>query len=447
MAGDVSERCSGTMPRRPAIPTRDRSEAILDVSLRVADRGEQARSQFRGAIVEALTERLLAARTGPIRRERRILFDGRPAEIHPYDVTVEAEAAGEAWDCKWGARGIKADVIHQLDDARRGAAEDGARLVVGLVVFDARRSCEVRMVRERGAVALEGMKLIALESLDRLAGRQAGVSEAVDPGAANRTATVAYRVRFDECGPDGLARTSAMLRYAQDVAWIHSERLGFDRDWYAARGLTWLVRAAQVAILRPVPLGTTLDVSTTVAGFRKVWARRRTDGRLADGTARLLGAHRLGDRRRARPPDPGAGRVPGGVRRPCPARSSPGGCRCRRRRRMPRSIRASSGPQDVDPLGHVNNAAYLDYLEEALLAAGDAGAAAIAATPRSVWLEYLGQATPGAVVAGSAWRAAGARRRSPTWAWRLTDAAGVDLARGRYATGADAIETTPGRGA
>jgi hypothetical protein len=151
---------------------RDRSEAILDVSLRVADRGEQARSQFRGAIVEALTERLLVARTGPVRRERRILFDGRPAEIHPYDVTVEHDGAGEAWDCKWGARGIKADVLHQLDDARRGAAEDDTRLVVGLVVFDARRSCEVRLVRERGPVALEGLRLIALESLDRLAGRR-----------------------------------------------------------------------------------------------------------------------------------------------------------------------------------------------------------------------------------------------------------------------------------
>ena len=118
---------------------RDRSEAILAASLAVADRGEQTRSQFRGAIVEAMTERLLAERTEPVRRERRILFDGRPAEIHPYDVTVEREGAAEAWDCKWGARGIKADVLHQLDDARRGAADEGGRLLVGLVVFDARR--------------------------------------------------------------------------------------------------------------------------------------------------------------------------------------------------------------------------------------------------------------------------------------------------------------------
>jgi hypothetical protein len=156
----------------PGDPVRDRSEAILAVSLEVADRGEQARSQFRGAIIEALTERLLAQRTGPMRRERRILFDGRPAEIHPYDVTVEADSRPEAWDCKWGARGIKADVLHQLDDARRGAADEGGSLLVGLVVFDARRSCEVRLVREKGPVSLEGIKLIALEGFDRLAGRK-----------------------------------------------------------------------------------------------------------------------------------------------------------------------------------------------------------------------------------------------------------------------------------
>ncbi len=161
-------------PMAPAVgdPVRDRSEAVLSVSLEVADRGDQARSQFRGAIVEALTERLLAQRTGPVHRERRILFDGRPAEIHPYDVTVEREAAAEAWDCKWGARGIKGEVIHQLDDARRGAADEGEKLLVGLVVFDARRSCEVRLVRERGPVALDGLRLIALEGLDRLAGRK-----------------------------------------------------------------------------------------------------------------------------------------------------------------------------------------------------------------------------------------------------------------------------------
>ena len=56
-------------------------------------------------------------------------------------------------------------------------------------------------------------------------------------------------MRFDEAAPDGRLRTSGLLRYAQDLAWIHSASLGFDRGWYGERGLTWLVRAANVAVL------------------------------------------------------------------------------------------------------------------------------------------------------------------------------------------------------
>ena len=124
---------------------RDRSEAILAISLAVADRGEQVRSQVRGALVEEVSAQLLARRVGDsaVRRERRILFDGVRAEIHPYAVTVERSGAAEAYDCKGGARGINADVLHPLDDARTHAADEDERLAVALVVFDARRSCDV----------------------------------------------------------------------------------------------------------------------------------------------------------------------------------------------------------------------------------------------------------------------------------------------------------------
>nr|MBA3236304.1 hypothetical protein [Chloroflexota bacterium] len=128
----------------------ERSAAILEASLAVADRGEQVRSQVRGALVEEVTARLLARRVPAesVRRERRILFDGVRAEIHPYDVTVERDDAPEAYDCKWGARGINADVLHQLDDARTHAADEDVTLSVALVVFDAARSCEVRLARQ-----------------------------------------------------------------------------------------------------------------------------------------------------------------------------------------------------------------------------------------------------------------------------------------------------------
>lgn len=146
-----------------------RSEAILEASLAVADRGEQVRSQVRGALVEEVTAQLLARRAAPemVRRERRILFDGVRAEIHPYDVTVERDGAAEAFDCKWGARGINADVLHQLDDARTHAAEEDEAISVALVVFDAQRSCDVRLARQ--TAPHEATRVISLETLDELA--------------------------------------------------------------------------------------------------------------------------------------------------------------------------------------------------------------------------------------------------------------------------------------
>jgi hypothetical protein len=160
----------------PDGPERARSEAILSASLEVAERGEQVRSQVRGALVVAVTELLVRRRPGlagapaaTVRRERRILFDGVRAEIHPYDVTVETDGAAEAIDCKWGARGINADVLHQLDDARTHAADEDERLTATIVVFDAERSCRVRL--DRQTAPHEATRLIGLESLDALAGR------------------------------------------------------------------------------------------------------------------------------------------------------------------------------------------------------------------------------------------------------------------------------------
>ena len=149
---------------------RDRAEAILAASLDVANRGESSRQQYRGAAVEELTQRLLARRAAgrsPVRRERRVLFDGVRAEIHPYDVTVESPDRPEVYDCKWGARGINADVLNQLDDARSHAADEDTALDVALVVLDARRSCELRLARSTSRHDLTG--LVALEDLDVLA--------------------------------------------------------------------------------------------------------------------------------------------------------------------------------------------------------------------------------------------------------------------------------------
>jgi hypothetical protein len=163
---------------------REGSESILDVSLRVADRGEQARSQYRGAIVEELTARVLARRVGEaaVHRERRILFDGIAAEIHPYDVTAEVDGAPEAYDCKWGARGINADVLHQLDAARTHAEGEEVPLLVALVVFDARRSCLVRLARQ--TAPRSGTRLVSLESIRALSRARPSTSAGIGGGGS-----------------------------------------------------------------------------------------------------------------------------------------------------------------------------------------------------------------------------------------------------------------------
>jgi acyl-CoA thioesterase FadM len=248
---------------------------------------------------------------------------------------------------------------------------------------------------------------------------------------AARTFQADYRVRFDEAGPDGSLRTSSYMRYAQDVAWQHSDALSFGREWYAARALTWLVRAAELAILADVPMGTVLTARTQVVGMRRVFARRRGEFRMPDGT--LAGwVHTdwvMIDGRGALtriPPifgemfggDSMTGHV-GRVALPPTPDSAP-------RRRF--AVR----PHELDPMAHVNNAVYLDWLEEAVLDASPdgEGSAAIAQRPRHYRLEYAMAAAADAVIDASAWA------DGDGWSQRLADAStGTDIFRARLEPG------------
>jgi acyl-CoA thioesterase FadM len=236
------------------------------------------------------------------------------------------------------------------------------------------------------------------------------------------TCSAGYRVRFDEAGPDGLLRTSVVLRMAQDVAWLHSSSRGFTRRWYRERGLTWLARAAEVTVLGEVRVGDELVGTTQVVGWRRVWARRRTDFVGAEGTL-VAWTHVdwvLLDARGAptRVPKefdgvfwaPDATFPLGRV-----ALGDPPGDAAHATFRV--------RPQELDPMDHVNNAVYADWLDEQVIAAGDADA--VRRIPRVVRLEYARAAEADATVVADVWR------DDDGWSCRIADVDGTHLLRAR----------------
>ena len=232
--------------------------------------------------------------------------------------------------------------------------------------------------------------------------------------------TVPFRVRFDEAGPDGLVRTSTLLRYAQDLAAFHSAERGFDRAWYAERGLTWLARAAAVAVLAPIVHGSTMTGSTRVVGERRVWARRRTDFRDAAGVL-VAWTHVdwvLLDARGAPTRIPPAFEAAFGT----PKATFPlGRVDLADAPETAAAVTFRVRPQELDPMDHANNAVYADWLDEAVIEADDV--AAVRAIPRLVRLEYARPAEPFAELAGVAWPSDGG------WAYRLAEAGGTELLR------------------
>jgi acyl-CoA thioesterase FadM len=222
-----------------------------------------------------------------------------------------------------------------------------------------------------------------------------------------------YRVRFDEAGPDGLARPSVLLRYAHDVAWRHSVHLGFDRDWYVARGLVWLVRMIDLDYRQGVPTGSSLVVDTEVTAYGRIWARRESrtwvgEGAGAPAAIALTDWVLIGDRGRpTRLPVEflelfGAAARTAELTRvglgPRPADAH--------------SLTVAARGHELDPNGHVNNAAHLDWIDEAVrLANGGARPPAerVISLPRRYLVEYMAaigldeRAQLAAWPAGSGW--------------------------------------------
>jgi acyl-CoA thioesterase FadM len=207
--------------------------------------------------------------------------------------------------------------------------------------------------------------------------------------------TQRFRIRFDECGHDGAARSSTILRYVVETAFAHSASVGYPLSWYFSNGLFWLVRQARLILDVPVAYSSVLEVTTQVVGARRIWARRfntlRNSAGLTLGTATMDWILTNPEGRPARiPPEMKAAFpvLPIDVELERQEIGAPPATAHTGRYRVP--------THQTDPQGHMNNAAYLDLFDDTLAAfeldpqerPAEYNLEYLRSVPRGVVLEY-----------------------------------------------------------
>lgn len=269
-------------------------------------------------------------------------------------------------------------------------------------------------------------------------------------GAVHHEYTGRVRVRHHELDAFGRAYPAAHLRWIAQAAIDASTDAGFDAAWYLAAGAHWLVRRTTFTVLRLARADDELAIRTWVADVRRVRSLRRYDVRDQTG-APVLAAETdwvfvdLSGRLR---------RVPEEMERGFGADGAPSRSPWRAPDPPAEPARAAYAVRwsDLDSLGHVNNATYLDVLTETTLAVlagvGWPLARLVAAGPvphvAAGDVEYLDAAVFGDELVASTWfvaapdaldvhqhvaRTSDGRaivRGSTTWKW--TDPAGAAAA-------------------
>jgi acyl-CoA thioester hydrolase len=209
--------------------------------------------------------------------------------------------------------------------------------------------------------------------------------------------------RFTFCR--SLAQDSGFAGYArllEEAARLASADAGYPPGWYSTHATAWVIRRSTIECGRAIPCGVDLEIVTWVADFRRVRSYREYEVRLPGESAAVLTAQtdwvyvdaRSGRPRRI-PEEMMRAFVPEGDALPLyrPVLEIP----------TPPSdaftVERIVEEADVDALDHVNNAAYLGYVEAATRAMlGKAFRA------RGHDVEYLEEARSGERLRCRTWR-------------------------------------------
>lgn len=184
--------------------------------------------------------------------------------------------------------------------------------------------------------------------------------------------TRSFQVRYSECDMYEHVNNSHYLRYMAETAFDASAAAGYSMEKYKQMGRIWLIRENQVEFLKPLRYGDTFEVKTWVADFRRVQSLRKYEFRLK-GSEDLVAKGQTNwiflDSETHRPatipnelktaffpegpPDAAPPRDPF----PAPPPPPPGTV----------TFKRQVAWSDLDPTGHVNNARYLEFLQEAIM--------------------------------------------------------------------------------
>jgi len=178
-----------------------------------------------------------------------------------------------------------------------------------------------------------------------------------------------FRVRYYECDAYGHVNNTNYVRYMQETAFDASAAVGYDAEHYAAIGHHWLTYETEVEYLTPLRYGDSVEVTTWVADFRHVRSRRMYElknAKTGELTARAstdwVFINTATGRPALIPPKIAAAYLPEGqdesdaVRARFPALPMPPEGVYTLRRRVEW--------RDIDAEQHVNNAVYLNYLDD-----------------------------------------------------------------------------------
>jgi acyl-ACP thioesterase len=211
------------------------------------------------------------------------------------------------------------------------------------------------------------------------------VQELVAPPIRGRVFTEPpVRPGLADCAPTGRVRLDALARFVQDIAYADADDVGLSRS------AAWVVRRTRMRVERFPRFGERLELTTFCSGLGRMWAERRTtiSGDVA-GEVEVVSLWVHLDPIRGRPTplteeeiavwgESTVGRrVTARLRHPSPEGSED---------RVPWQFRAT----ECDLAEHVNNAAYLQPLEDELLRGGGEELELI-----DVEIEYRSPAQPG----------------------------------------------------